>query len=252
MLLEQPLYTDTMRNADSRQRASIINGIWKGLEADLDSDEGRQWLRDARKMKRVGKTYGLELLVGKTIKGFCFKTPALVLNDSDFPMLFVTSPEISLDHAEVDVSEAQDVLERHMWVKILTKASPAQRSAIKNKVIESVEYFKAKWRQTEDNPPRWDLVKKSKKSEQLSKFLRSNSKLKFEGFIPNIVYLKEYGNSDQLESDWVHAFSSPTLLYSHKALPLFIIAGPDIMFNDSIIRAISENKYKEPVFGVTG
>lgn len=177
------------------------------------------------------------------------------------------------------------IKEEHSWVSIVRGASPLQRKRLRTAVLNGIEFFNAKWKKIKRNPdtrniPKeylndpeitkaleegrlhdlpaemspvdWKLQGKNPKDVALARDLKNEKNFECIGFIPNVTYIKHNGTKEQLEADWVHPFGSPTLLYAHKTLPMLIIAGPDIMYNDSMIRAIKENQYGESVAGITG
>lgn len=72
------------------------------------------------------------------------------------------------------------------------------------------------------------------------------------GICPNIMYIKAEGSPEDLNAIWVHAWGTPVLLYKHKKTCALVIAGPGIRLNDSVVREISYNQYKEEILGITG
>lgn len=146
------------------------------------------------------------------------------------------------------------------WVSTLINSSSSTRRKLKQKVTEGISFFNSKWNDVPPNedlsdqniPPKFKLKSKDKDVENFVKSLKKEKNLKFIGFIPEVTYVKESGPKEHLEVLWEHQFGSPALLYAHESLPMLIITGPNIMFNDSIIRSIKTNSYKEKVNGVTG
>lgn len=141
------------------------------------------------------------------------------------------------------------------WVDTVMKSSKQDRHRLKNKVLEGVEYFNAKWRKK--NPgngvaPDYDLNKKDPAAQRLVKELKNNNEFECVGFAPNVSYIKLSGSKKQMNVIWDHPFAHPALIYAHKHLPCIIITGPNIMFDDSILNKIPENRYDEPVGGWTG
>lgn len=80
----------------------------------------------------------------------------------------------------------------------------------------------------------------------------NSSEYQLIGICPNIMYIKASGNEDELKAIWVHPFGTPVLLYKHKKTCALVIAGPGIRFNDSVVREIDVNRYREEILGITG
>lgn len=151
------------------------------------------------------------------------------------------------------------------WASTILNASARARTEIKNSVLEGVKYFRASFKKSGENtlkdptldellqgPDKYTPAKLNKEAEQLYKDLKNQKGVQFVGFVPEINYMKENGPQNHLDAIWNHPFGSPALLYAHKELPILIIAGPDIMFNDSIVKSIKSNKWSGSVYGVTG
>ena len=82
--------------------------------------------------------------------------------------------------------------------------------------------------------------------------LEDRSQFELIGICPNIMYIKTEGSPEDLKAIWVHAWGTPVLLYKHKQTCALVVAGPGIRLNDSVVREISYNKYKEEILGITG
>ena len=149
------------------------------------------------------------------------------------------------------------------WVTTVINAPENARTKIKNSVLQGMSFFKAKWNSkgySGEGPAKTvkelitddELKSKDPAVVEFINDLQKQNNLELIGFIPEITYIKVKGPKSHLESMWEHPFGSPTLLYAHKTLPMLIIAGPDIMFNDSMVRSIKSNNIRGKVFGVTG
>jgi hypothetical protein len=161
-------------------------------------------------------------------------------------------------------------MKTYTWVETIYNAPSSVRKKIKNATLDGISYFKAKYviaktnplektksgsvkvKQGEPLPPEYKLKSKNKQVENFVKDLEKENGVDFVGFIPKIEYIKDKGTKMQLEALWQHGFGSPALLYAHKELPMLIIAGPNLMFNDSIVNNIKENLYNDKVCGITG
>lgn len=150
------------------------------------------------------------------------------------------------------------------WVTTILNAPASARKKIKSAALEGMKFFGATWKNTDqevEGPAQTikdlltgdKLKSKDPNVQKLVADLMKEKAMKFIGFVPEITYIKESGPKDHLETMWEHPFGSPTLLYAHEELPVLIIAGPDIMFNDSMVRSIKSNSKRQgKVFGVTG
>jgi len=150
------------------------------------------------------------------------------------------------------------------WVTTVVNASANSRTKIKNSVLKGMSFFGAKWSPDtyegggpaitmEDLLTADKLKSKNPQVNKLINDLQKENNLSLVGFVPEITYIKVKGSKEHLETMWEHPFGSPTLLYAHKTLPMLIIAGPDIMFNDSMVKSIKSNSSRQgKVLGVTG
>jgi|688.fasta_scaffold1230400_1 hypothetical protein len=73
------------------------------------------------------------------------------------------------------------------------------------------------------------------------------------GFATNISYVRvDAPDKDMLKYIWVHPWGTPALLLKHRRLPVVIMAGPGIRWDDTILREITENGYVDKPLGFTG
>lgn len=153
------------------------------------------------------------------------------------------------------------------WVAVLLDSKQSFRTELKKSVLEGMKYFKAEYKESGEvdmtkastlkqllsGPISYLLKSKNKEVEKLVKDLKGEKGgLKFVGFTPHIQYIKERGPSEHLEVRWEHEFGSAALVYAHKKLPIIILAGPDIMFDDSMVGNIKRNEGIEQPAGFTG
>lgn len=243
-----------VEDASPAQRRKLENCIFKGLLADAESPKEKQWVRDLKRMKTIGFTPGLEYIDSKSrrINGIAFDMPALLLNDPKYPALWIAGVDITEGFTKVGVRTGGDVRDRYSWVNIVRKANSRQLSKLMSCIYDAAEFYNARWRDQGGEPPEWDLISKNKDAVEFVKNLKGNKSLKFMGFCMNNAYMRLDGDKVQLEAEWVHALSAPTLLYRHEFLPLYLVAGIDIMFNNSKVSDIPRNRMRVPLFGVTG
>jgi len=144
-------------------------------------------------------------------------------------------------------------IQEHLWADIVRAAPSSGRKGIRKSVLKAIEYFGAKFKKVSSRgeEPNYELKSKNVEAEWLAKWLKSNE-VNFVGFAPSITYIKESGSDDELKYDWEHPFGNPALLYGHKKLPILIIAGPDIMVDDSILSRIPANEVKAKSLGIHG
>lgn len=135
------------------------------------------------------------------------------------------------------------------WVDTVLDSSEGARTRLKRVVIDGIKKFNAKWRKNSD------MVGTDKNALEFAKMLESGE-VQFIGFVPNVQYIKEKGNKEELEAIWKHNLGTPGLLFAMKNLPALIIAGPEIRFNKSVISQIDANRNLpvayESVEGITG
>lgn len=70
------------------------------------------------------------------------------------------------------------------------------------------------------------------------------------GFVPKMEYIKVDGPKSELEVIWEHPHMNPTLLFKHKTLPVFVVTGPGLRWNDSLLNEVGMRT--EGVRGITG
>lgn len=120
------------------------------------------------------------------------------------------------------------------WVETLLKAPESRRQQWVKEIIDG---FK------ESRTGKKDPTKK-----YLSEVLEKEYELV--GVVPGIEYIKMSGPKDELECIWEHPHMNPQLLYKHKELPVFIITGPGLRFNDSMLNEVGMRS--DGVRGITG
>jgi hypothetical protein len=126
------------------------------------------------------------------------------------------------------------------WIDIVARSSVAYRRKIKDAILDGITRFNSR------------TDSQTKEGLELAKSLRG-SEFEEIGFSLNINYVKiDSKQAALLRPIWVHAWATPKILYKHKKLPILVIAGPDLRFNDSIIGEISVNDYREQILGITG
>lgn len=135
------------------------------------------------------------------------------------------------------------MIKLHFWTDVVGSSAPKARKALKAKVLKAISFFDAKWS--------GGKAKKNKSVEQLVRDLSLEKGVKFIGFAESVKYLLMDGHPKALESDWEHPFGAPTLLYAHKTLPILIIAGPDIMYNNSYVKKLNPDFMRDDIGGIT-
>lgn len=88
----------------------------------------------------------------------------------------------------------------------------------------------------------------------LSDALQDENTWEIIGFSANLQYVRvDHKDEEMLKYVFVHPWGTPPLLLKHKRLPMFVIAGPGIRWNDTILREIKDNKInKDELEGATG
>ncbi|MEO5348871.1 MAG: hypothetical protein H7836_04420 [Magnetococcus sp. YQC-3] len=83
----------------------------------------------------------------------------------------------------------------------------------------------------------------AKESIFLSDALQDKDTWELVGFSTNLQYVRvDHAEDEMLEAVFVHPWGTPPLLLKHKRLPMFVIAGPGIRWNDTILRELKDNK----------
>lgn len=139
------------------------------------------------------------------------------------------------------------------WAYTLINATEKERLALKGAILDGVSYFKAKWQKiTNEDPPKYRLLYKDKEALALVQQLKSRSDFEEIGFCTLVPYIKVQGPKNHLDVVWEHKLAHPALLLAHKRLPVLIITGPNIMFDDSILNHIPANEMNIPTGGISG
>jgi hypothetical protein len=126
------------------------------------------------------------------------------------------------------------------WVDTFVRLPPSKRKEWVKRILEEIRSYRKR-----GNP--------TKETKYLSDLLSDRSKFDLIGFSYNVNYIKVDADDDEsLMARWVHPWGSPKLLFKHKKLPILIIAGADIRFNDAITNELRDNPRLDDVAGITG
>lgn len=119
------------------------------------------------------------------------------------------------------------VKNRWRWVEVIIDGIRSYREQHETKSDETVQY--------------------------LSDALLDDSTWEIVGFVPNISYVRvDCPDREMLKYIWVHPWGTPPLLLKHKKLPICMIAGPGIRWDDTILRELKENGHVDKPLGFTG
>ena len=123
------------------------------------------------------------------------------------------------------------------WVYTMIKTAPAKRKEWIKIIFDNLK------------------SKKTKEFENLVEMLQDRSNFDLIGFAPNLHYIKHDKRRGDTEEDlgcvFVHAWATPKLLFTHKRLPVIIIVGDDMRYDDSVLNEQEKNP-TVPVRGFTG
>ncbi len=133
------------------------------------------------------------------------------------------------------------------WIEIFRNASPQMRRKLRELILDSVKYYGAKWKKKSDG--NYEIASMDKDSKRLINEIKST---KFVGFVTSVVYMKEKGPQNHLMAEWEHPFGTPNLLYKHPKYPMYLIIGPGLRLNDSVLSEIDANNYSIDTIGITG
>jgi len=117
-----------------------------------------------------------------------------------------------------------------MWVRWITRLTPAQRRELRTRTMTAltrVSEFGEGYRDT-------------RAGMKLVNTLRAD--YDFRGFASNLQYFKETGDESDLAAMHVHPFSMPALVFSHKSLPMVVLTHPTLRWNKSVLHEMKENK----------
>ena len=135
---------------------------------------------------------------------------------------------------------------RKEWVKELINGFREYRIPKDNNPAEFKDYSKKQY----DDFDNEDYSKDDKTKKYLSDILEEEKEVYLIGFVPKIEYIKVEGRDDELGVIWEHPHMNPALIYKHRTLPYFIIAGPGLRHDDSVLNEIGMRSQK--VRGITG
>lgn len=131
------------------------------------------------------------------------------------------------------------------WVSTMLKAPEWRRKQWVAEIIEGFREYRPKHMK---NPN--DVAVVNENREYLSDMLEREKLFELVGFVPKIEYIKVEGREDELGVIWEHPHMNPQLLYKHKELPIFVIAGPGLRLNDSVLNEVGMRS--DGVRGITG
>lgn len=124
---------------------------------------------------------------------------------------------------------AQEVIEDLSWVELLSRLPSSEREKLRATILEALSKV------SEDGEGKPD----TSAGQMLVKMLASS--FDFRGFGTNLQYLRMKGRDEDLKSLWVHPFSMPTLIFSHKKLPVLLITHPALRWNKTVLQEMKEN-----------
>jgi len=142
------------------------------------------------------------------------------------------------------MNKAQPVKEYLSWVTTMLETPAKKRWKWVETIIEGIRSYR--------DPKKANAVDDATKK-YLSDALLDESTWEIVGFAPNISYVRvDCPDKEMLGYIWVHPWGTPALLLKHRRLPICIMAGPGIRWNDTILRELKENGYVDKPIGFTG
>lgn len=121
------------------------------------------------------------------------------------------------------------------WVLDLLQFPVPARRKVKKIALSGIRLFKK--------------GKKSSEGEHVHQFLTEDCE--FIGFALNMSYVMENSKyKDELNNVWVHPFSTPTLLYKVKGLPMLVVSNENLDYNNSALSMIESNKFNDELMRV--
>ena len=127
------------------------------------------------------------------------------------------------------------------WVHELRNSPREFRKDLRKLVMDSLKSYSAKG---EGNPD-------TRAGVALAKELVEN--YVFQGFAPNILYVKEKGQDrGEEEAIYVHPWGTPTLVFKHKYLPCVVMVNPGIRLDESFLQEMPFNKEYAEMLGFSG
>lgn len=131
------------------------------------------------------------------------------------------------------------VKEELAWVSTFTRLPVAKRKEWVKRILEEIRSYRK--------------GKPSPETKYLSELLADRSKFELIGISYNMSYIKVDAEDEEcLRARWIHPWGSPKLLFKHKKLPMLIIAGADIRFNDAVTNEVKGNSQVRGIIGITG
>ncbi len=121
------------------------------------------------------------------------------------------------------------------WLPTLLRSSSERRQDWVKKILDGLKSYREG---------------KAKSATYLSDVIQDKSEFELIGFAVNACYAKVDGPKEMLDAFWVHPWGTPALMYKHKRLPMIVMVGPGIRFNESILQEVGMDDMK--VMGITG
>jgi len=128
------------------------------------------------------------------------------------------------------------------WVGVMVRTPVKKRMEWVKLIFEGLRSYRPK------NQP------KDREAFYLSDALQDKDTWDLIGFSCNLQYIRaDHEDKDMLEAVFVHPWGTPPLLLKHKRLPMFVIVGPGIRWNDTILRELEQNRVgKDELEGASG
>jgi hypothetical protein len=243
-------WTLTMIATPVRKRKDWVRLILEGLHKFGKNGEGK-YLANMLADKRVWECLGFStnahyiLLKGreedmKETMSDDWNSPTLLFKHKELPLFVIAGPEVKLSgkkHKENVYTNARESLS---WAKTMKASSPERRKEWIGTIWDSFKSYRDK---------------SSSKENYLSDALQDKSTWDIKGFSVNLQYVRlEHEEDSMLRFVFVHPWGTPALILEHTRLPMIVIAGAGIRWNDTILREIKENEtiIDHNVEGATG
>lgn len=246
-------WTIAMITTPVKKRREWVELIFKGLHKFGKNGEGKylaNLLQDSSTWEIVGFSTNVHYILLDGSKEDLVKTkadnwnsPALLLKHHKLPIFVIAGPEVGLKGENHKINPYTQVKECLSWATTMLNSSVKRRKEWVKLIFESFKSYRKvglKGENLKINPYTQAMVES--KQNYLSDALQDQKTWDIIGFSVNLQYVRvSHADKNLLRFVFLHPWGTPPLLLKHKRMPMIVIAGAGIRWNDTILRELKEN-----------
>lgn len=153
-----------------------------------------------------------------------WKKPHLIVKHKKLPLTIIVGDAyqrpFSAKQSIKSISKNSPVPQHLSWVEAVSRLSTQQKQILRDKIMDAIRSYRKN---------------KNKNELWLSDFLEKSKEFTLKGFCVNCNYVRMDGDSDSIESLWIHPWGSQQLLFTHRDFPAMMIVGPTLRLNENLV-----------------